>query len=251
MNNMKSRKTPVSKARRKKADAYHHGDLRTALIDAALEMLATQSPDTLSLRELAKRAGVSQAAPYRHFKDKETLLAAISEQAFELKIRYMTEAVAAAKGDPLETYFACGLSYFRMGMRHPQHFKLMFGDASRPGDDHPDLTRVACSTFALVSNMVRRCQKAGLMGPGDPYHKAMQCWAVVHGFTSLHVAGHLDWLGVGQKNAEEALRTLLAQHLAGERVGLEELGNRVRLFQTPESAEKRAAMELLAPTLPG
>jgi AcrR family transcriptional regulator len=248
---MKSRKTQVSKPKRKKADTYHHGDLRSALIEAALEMLATRSPDSLSLRELAKRAGVSQAAPYRHFKDKEALLAAISEQAFELKLRYLIEGMESAKGDPLETYFACGLSYFRMGMRHPQHFKLMFRDASRPRDEHPDLARVACSTFTLVSNMVRRCQSAGLMGPGDPYQKAMQCWAVVHGFTSLHVAGHLEWLGVGQKNAEEALRTLLAQHLSGERVGLEESGNRVRLFQTPESAEKLAAMEQLAPSLPG
>jgi AcrR family transcriptional regulator len=225
-----------------KPDTYHHGDLRSALIETALEMLETQSPNTLSLRELAKRAGVSQAAPYRHFKDKEALLAAISQQAFELKLKYMTEAMQAADGDPLKTYFACGLAYFRMGHQHPQHFKLMFSEASRP-ENHPDLEATACLTFARVTQMVKLCQDSGLIGPGDPYQKSMQCWATVHGFTILYVNKNLEWLGVHETNAEQMLRTLMSQHLLGEQAGLSESNFGAGLFSTPESSQKRLLLE--------
>ncbi|MBX9768247.1 MAG: TetR/AcrR family transcriptional regulator, partial [Bdellovibrionales bacterium] len=111
--------------KRFKTDGYHHGNLRTVLLRTSIRMLKTQPATELSLRKLAREAGVSQAAPYRHFKKKEDLIAALMTEGFEIKARYMKEAVEASNGDLENQLFACALSYFKMGKNHPQHFKLM------------------------------------------------------------------------------------------------------------------------------
>ncbi|MBY0385949.1 TetR/AcrR family transcriptional regulator, partial [bacterium] len=143
-----------------KAD-YHHGDLKSTLIESALRLIKAKGPENLSLRELAREAGVSQAAPYRHFKDKKELLAAIIEQGFEKKFQYMYDAIEAVKHNPKEMYYACGLAYFRMGLKHPQHFKLMTSSEVIPDQDHPSLLEKASNTFILLREMIKYCQKKG------------------------------------------------------------------------------------------
>ncbi|MCM0606175.1 MAG: TetR/AcrR family transcriptional regulator [Xanthomonadaceae bacterium] len=222
--------------KKKIIDHYHHGDLKVSLIKTALKMLETQSPIALSLRELAKKAGVSQSAPYRHFKDKDELINAICTEAFEIKLKLMQEAMIEAKGDPLQTYFGCGISYFRMGLKHPQHFKLMFSELCSPDESHPELQRVAATTFALVREMVLIAQKGGVIGPGDPYHIAMNCWCVVNGYTVLYANGKMDWLGVTPENAESGLKILLQQMLVGLNKGFGKTSQHFKLFKTPESS---------------
>ena len=209
------KKSPAKRSRKPKA--YHHGDLRQTLIDAAIKMLTKSSPDSLSLRDLARQAGVSIAAPYRHFKDKRELLAAISAQGFELKHKYMCEEIKKSKNKPLDMYYACAISYFRMGLKHPQHFKLMFASEVMPSEEFPELLKSACKTFQLLRRMIEYCQNKGLIGSGNSVHKALNCWCVVNGFTSLYAEGRLAWLGVDDKNAESALKTLLSQYLVGNR----------------------------------
>lgn len=216
-----------------KADTYHHGDLKSTLIESALRLIKAKGPENLSLRELAREAGVSQAAPYRHFKDKKELLAAIIEQGFEKKYQYMYEAIESAKNDPKEMYFACGLAYFRMGLKHPQHFKLMTSSEVIPDPAYPSLLEKASSTFILLREMIKYSQKKGIVGKGDPYHKAMNCWCVVNGFTALYAEGRLGFLGVTQENAEECLRALLTQYLKGQTHPLEV--KNIKLFETPQS----------------
>ncbi len=212
------RQTKTKKAnqiRTAKIDTYHHGDLKSALIDAAIQLLKRMTPAELSLRELARQAGVSAAAPYRHFKDKNELLAAISEQGYELKYQYMLKAIRSAKGNPLEIYYACGLAYFHMGLNHPQHFKLMISSEIIPSEEHPQLMKTAVKSFMLLKCMIEHSQKQKITGAGNPFHKAMNCWCVVNGFTSLYVEGRLAWLGLNKENAEAALRVLLSQFLNG------------------------------------
>src|SRR5579885_2454662 len=192
--------TPVSAG-------YHHGDLKRALIEEAVRFLETGSPENLSLRELAHRLGVSQAAPYRHFKDKEAVLAAISQEGFELKYRYMKEGVLKHRSSARDMLIACGESYFRLGLEHPQHFRLMMSGGCKPDETRPELMVTACRTFALLKWVIERCQKEGVLGPGDPYHRALHCWAIVNGFTNLYTDGRLEWLGVTPENSRSAFRT--------------------------------------------
>lgn len=233
----KKKKVPKTGA---SSDGYHHGDLKSTLIDSALRLLKTKSAESLSLRELAREAGVSQAAPYRHFKDKNELLAAIIEQGFEKKFKYMYEAISAVKNDPKELYYACGLAYFRMGLKHPQHFKLMNSSEINPGPEYPGLLEIASKTFILLREVVKYCQKKGIVGSGDPHHKAMNCWCVVNGYTSLYAENRLEFLGVTPDNAEMGLRALLSQYLVGQSQPLP--ATNFRLFETRDSKMMKEMM---------
>lgn len=234
---MGSRKKKLKKDGR--PAAYHHGDLRASLIAAAVKHLKSKPAESLSLRELAREVGVSLAAPYRHFKDKETLLAAISQEGFDLKRKYMEQAIKEAKGDVRKMFFGCGNAYFRMGMLHPQHFKLMVASSVCPSEKYPQLMEAAAKTFALLTQVMKHCQDAGLVGQGDPFHKALNCWAVVNGFTSLYAEGRLEWIGVNQQNAEAALETLLSQYLMGSAQPLEKSDSGFRPFSTPKSSQRK------------
>lgn len=195
--------------------AYHHGNLRDSLLTAALKFLEKNPLEKLSLRTLAMKAGVSQAAPYRHFTDRNAVLAAISQQGFELKFKYMLESFIENQGNPRELIHGCAQSYFKMGLLHPQHFKLMLTSPVCPSAEYPELERSAGLAFALLKKVVGICQKAGVIGPGDPYHKSMHCWAMVNGFTTLYADGRLEWLGVVDENAKAALRIFVEQFLSG------------------------------------
>lgn len=229
----------------KKSDGYHHGDLKSTLLETAVKMLKTRNPEDLSLRELAREAQVSIAAPYRHFKNKEELIAALMTQGFELKSKYMKESMERHQGNLLQMYYGCGLSYFKMGKDHPQHFKLMFGSKLIPDQEHPALQLAACSTFALLKNMVVQCQQAKLIGEGDPYNKALNCWTTVHGFTVLYAEGRLSWLGVTEENAEKAFMTLMSQFLIGHQQPLSQSDYGFSTFQTADSVQNRDMMDNL------
>lgn len=252
MKSLKKSSRPKSKGLSKplKADTYHHGDLRTTLIETAVRMLKTKASAEISLRELAREAGVSQAAPYRHFKDKNQLLAAVCQQGFDLKFQYMVEAVQTAK-TPEELIHACGIAYFRMGLKHPQHFKLMVNSEIQPSPDYPELEKAACKSFLVLKQVIEQCQKAGLMGEGDPYHRAMNCWCLVNGFTALYAEGRLAWLGVTEKNAEAALSNLISQHLYGSQHPLSRSGSGFRIFSTPESQQNKEQLTQMEAFLQG
>lgn len=226
------------------SDSYHHGQLKETLIRAALQILKTKSPNEISLRELAREAGVSGTAPYRHFKDKNELLAAISQQGFEIMSQHLLEAIEKAGQDPLKMLNDCGLAYFKMGFEHPQHFKLMVNSEIIPCKDYPELLMSSGKSFLLVKKMVEFCQSKGLLGPGDPMTKALHCWSVVNGFTALYAAEQLEWIGVTPENAENALRSLMSQFLMGTEKPLSDFG--FRPFETPESMEIKKVLDQLS-----
>lgn len=218
-----------------KSVSYHHGALKATLIEAALKLLKTQSPETLSLRELARSAGVSQAAPYRHFKDKKELIAAIIEQGFDLKFKYMAKAIKDSDGDAKKMYFDTGLAYFKMGLNHPQHFKLLTSSEVVPSPEYPSLLIVASKTYLLLKEMIVYCQKKGVIGAGDPYHKALNCWCLVNGFTALYAEGRLRLIGVDEDNAEAALKTFFSQNLIGNDKSLAKSDYGFKPFKTSDS----------------
>lgn len=224
------------------AAQYHHGNLRETLIQGALKFLEKNPLENLSLKTIAARAGVSQAAPYRHFKNRNELLAAISQEGFELKFRYMLESYRKNVRNPIELFHGCAQAYFKMGLLHPQRFKLMLTSPVAPCAEYPELEKAAGLAFGLLKKTIERCQEARVIGPGDPYHKSMHYWALVNGFTTLYAEGRLGWLGVDEKNAPDALRILVEQFRVGHQAPLVP-DSHFSLFRTPAAEGSRERLE--------
>ena len=158
---------------------YHHGELRPALLRAAQKLLEKGGPEALSLRELARRAGVSHNAPYRHFPQREALLAALAADGFRL----LGEALARASGREM------GEAYVRFALAHPQLFRLMFGGRLRISR-HAQLAQAAAKPYeALLAAFRAQASIA------DPEKAAAAAWSLVHGLAHLLLDGHFPRRG--------------------------------------------------------
>lgn len=173
------------------AQPYHHGNLRPALLQAALDLIRHAGPATLTLREVARRAGVSHNAPYRHFRDKEALLAAVAAQGFD-ELRESMLAEAARESEPLARLRASGSGYVAFALRRPEHFQVMF-DAPCAKESHPEAAAAGDRTFHALLTLVGASQLSRQLPGGDPLPLALRCWALVHGIAKLAVAGRLPF----------------------------------------------------------
>ena len=194
---------------KRKAD-YHHGNLRRALIDAAVSAIAKHGVDALNLRQLAARAGVTPGAPYHHFTDREELLAAIAEEGFG---RLGAELIAGrdAAGDEASARLeALGRAYINFAISCPGYFRVMFhGDGKSSGPSAPGLR-----AFHLLRDAVLACQEAGTAPAGDPSALVLTAWSAVHGFATLWVDGALPFEGMQPEQMAPELGRLLARMFA-------------------------------------
>lgn len=175
-----------------RSDAYHHGDLPNALLAAVGEIVAERGVRDVSLREAARRAGVSHSAPAHHFGDKEGMLAAFCRQGFAL-LEHELRSAAEAHRDlpPLERFAKDGEAYVRFAVNHPAHFEVMFRSGlNKP--DHPDLHAQANSTFSALMERVVELQEAGYYTDSTPDEVAVYFWSLAHGLASLWVDGQFD-----------------------------------------------------------
>nr|WP_147080261.1 TetR/AcrR family transcriptional regulator [Methylobacterium haplocladii] len=189
-----------------KPSGYHHGDLREALVAAGLAILEEGGdPKALSLREAARRAGVSAMAPYRHFADKEALLAAVAAVGFGR----LREALLAAdgRGSGREALVGQGVAYVAFACANPALFRLMFGSAPCPRDG--DLDAASRSSFAVLTERV-----AALVPPAEAADWALHCWATVHGLAALSIDGQFG--GSGENPEAMARRVLSLSALPSE-----------------------------------
>ena len=159
---------------------YHHGELRTALVGAALELLAEAGADALSLRAVARRAGVSAMAPYRHYADKEALLAAVAAHGFG----GLREVLAAADREPA-ALVAQAVAYVRYALQHAALFRLMFG--ARRLDVSPELTVARDAAYAVLADRVA----AETPVQRDREARVLGCWSLVHGLALLFLDGRI------------------------------------------------------------
>ncbi len=163
---------------------YHHGELRRALVGAALGLLAEDGADAVSLRAVARRAGVSAMAPYRHYPDKEALLAAVAVQGFGgLCAVLRTADDAAPTGQALVEQ---AVAYVRYALENPALFRLMFGP-KRLGT-HPELTAAGEAAYAVLAARVA----AEAPADTDRDARALGCWSLVHGLASLFLDGRIS-----------------------------------------------------------
>jgi AcrR family transcriptional regulator len=170
-----------------KRGSYHHGDLRQTLLNATLQLIATEGARHFTRREVARRAGVSHAAPYRHFTDKTALLAAVAEEGFRALQDRMCHVNTPQSSEPLAQFLALGVEYVRFAVEHPSHFRVMFGPDITDWTAYPDLHDVSMRTFTLLVESITAAQHEHLIRAGDPQELALVAWAQVHGLATLLV----------------------------------------------------------------
>jgi AcrR family transcriptional regulator len=178
---------------RKRPDRYQHGDLRSALIQAGLKLLSEGGVPALSLRSAAQLAGVSHAAPYRHFRDKDALIAAIAEQGFRMLTARMREEMDAGGADPATRLRASAWGYVSFARAHPGYFRTMFGGAVREdcGPSNPSLSAAGQEAYGLLRDQIDDGIRRGWLRQGDVDELSLAAWSLVHGLSLLMIDGQL------------------------------------------------------------
>lgn len=195
-----------SNAPARPANSYHHGDLRRALIDTALAMVTEEGAWNFTLREVARRAGVSHAAPYNHFEDRSSLLAEVAALGFQ-SLREALEAAAREQPRSARQALArVGVAYVRFGVEHPAHYRLMFGSELADKERYPSLEAASDATFAVLTGVLERGQASGQVRRGPVRDQALAAWSVVHGLTTLLIDQRVSFLGVSTDEAERHAR---------------------------------------------
>jgi AcrR family transcriptional regulator len=181
---------PVTQARRRPTKTAEAGDLAAELLKAAAALVAQRGPQRFSLREVARRAGVSEAAPYWHFASKEALLAGVAEQGFTALATLMADVRRRVK-HPRRQLQELGVAYVQFALAHPSHLRVMFGPEIHDKSAHPSLKLAADRAFGLLVSTISEGQRTGHVRDGDPEELAVSAWALVHGLSALIVDGQL------------------------------------------------------------
>jgi AcrR family transcriptional regulator len=194
--------------------SYHHGDLRVALIDAALRLIAQHGVQGLALSDAAHLAGVSVAAPYRHFKDKEALLVEIAREGFVMFRDALAQAAQSHPRNRIKRLEEMGVAYVEFALQHRAHFKVMW-EGSISKAKFPELGQIAYEAFLLLERAAIDLIEQ-LPGPRPARQQALVCaaWSVVHGYATLTLEHELDVVAPeqsGQKLLRQTLHLLLDQ----------------------------------------
>ena len=187
---------------------YHHGDLRRTIIDTAKEMLREDKGWEFTLREIARRAGVSHAAPYKHFPDKSALLAELAMLGFAQLAEVQSAARPSAPASLRDEVMPIAQAYVAFAMQNPALYRLMFSaEEGRSTGLH--LSDSALGVFDVALDVLRRGQAAGVVRERPVQGQAAACWAMLHGIAMLAIEGLLVPEKVGPNPLEAALQTLV------------------------------------------
>ncbi|WP_250656972.1 TetR/AcrR family transcriptional regulator [Alkalimarinus coralli] len=189
---------------------YHHGNLKQALLDTALEHLRLHGPDKISLRALARDVGVSQTAPYRHFEDKTALLAALATEGFR-RLYDASHSTLKAECSAADALQMSGKSYIHFALDNPELYRLMFGPMLSPDDDFPELEEAGGNAFRVIVSLVQRGIDSGEFVNKDPLLVANSTWAMVHGISSLMLDRRFDCVegGISESVLDESLSLIM------------------------------------------
>ncbi|MEM1370262.1 MAG: TetR/AcrR family transcriptional regulator [Cyanobacteria bacterium P01_H01_bin.15] len=186
---------------------YHHGDLRNTLLAIAAELLAEDGVHALSLRKMAKRAGVSHNAPYMHFADKEAVLAAIAEEGFRLLAIDVESAISQAEDNTRQKLIAASQAYVNFALNHPNHLQVMF----RPVDvaKAPKLLEVSKASLNRLFELVKCGQEQRELGVADTHEMTKAIWAMAHGVSAISVAYNTTILLPERASVEDTVSTFV------------------------------------------
>lgn len=186
---------------------YHHGDLKRVIIETAGSMLREEKGWQFTLREVSRRAGVSHAAPYKHFSDKNALLAELTMQGFEQLHGTLIKAITPEPASARAAFLKASSAYVQFGMENPSLYRLMFASGDASANVH--LSERALGALSVPLEILKRGQGAGEFKGRDLQRQAAACWAQVHGITMLSIDGLLMPEKVGSNPIQSALEVLL------------------------------------------
>ena len=189
---------------------YHHGSLREALIEAAVQLVEEGGPDNVSMREAAKRAGVSPGAPFRHFSTKTALMTAVAEQAmsrFRAEIAKAVEDVTA--DDPIQRFAAVGSAYLRWASRNPTHFQIISSRSLIDWVSSESLRRDNEAVRSLMDGALVEAKARGLLRSDDLADTKIAGRALVYGLARMVVDGHFAQWAVDGEAVERTTQDVL------------------------------------------
>jgi AcrR family transcriptional regulator len=181
----------TARIQKKARGQYHHGNLRSALIDAGLKLIAKKGVHALTLREIGSRLGVSRMAAYRHFSDKADLLGAIREAGFSLFADALEAARQKAGKSCASRLKAMALAYVRFAAAHPAYYEVMFGWNVNRAEQNREASPAGASAFGILEETIRQGQETGEIRTGNSVFLARVVWAQVHGISMLRLATDL------------------------------------------------------------
>lgn len=182
------REMNVSDIRRCNDRPYHHGDLRQTLLDTCCQHIAGQGLEGLSLRALAREAGVSATAPYRHFETRQALLSALATEGFTELTRALAGARLQWHEEPIRALYVAGTRYVRYAVANPVKYQLMFGDLIGEFSGHQPLVDAAWNCFAEMRQILVAGGRLQLWVDTDLEELAAQLWAMLHGIAGLVIS---------------------------------------------------------------
>jgi AcrR family transcriptional regulator len=202
------------KSMRKTSAPYHHGNLRKALLEIAVELIRERGADALTIRGVARRAGVSHTAPYRHFRNKASLLAAVACEGFEMMVKQTRERFSEIPNDTLARLRVCGIAYIDFAIQNPARYRVMFGPG-RPHRKDSALRKASEESFGLLMECIKECQKDGTVKPGEPMEMALAAWSIVHGFSMLFIDNQIREKGMFEADRKAMMNMVVGNLYTG------------------------------------
>jgi AcrR family transcriptional regulator len=198
------------------AKPYHHGDLRRVLIDAALRLAEEGGVDQVSVREAARRAGVSPGAPFRHFETRDALMTAVAEEAQRrFRVEIGTALAEAPGSDPLTSFRSFGLAYLRWAIRNPAHFEIISTGRYFDHDGASGLSRDNAELIATTERLLNEALAQGQLAPSDLKTIRIAGRALVYGFARMNIDGHFPRWGVAEEDIERTAEAVLDLFIGG------------------------------------
>lgn len=214
-----SGKKPAKKAPAK-ADiprtAFHHGNLREALIAAAIALVEEGGPENVSLREAAKRTGVSSGAPFRHFPNRTALMTAVAEEAMRRLRAGVADALEeAASSDPLTRFVTVGYAYLKWAVHNPAHFLVISDRRHIDFDSSESLQTDNALIQQWMADFLDDAEARGLLRTDERNSISLNARALSYGLARMYIDGHMPQWGVKQSDAMHAMEVVLDQFIDG------------------------------------
>jgi AcrR family transcriptional regulator len=188
-------------------NTYHHGDLRNVLLEASEQLLEKTGVAALSLREVAKQAGVSHAAPYRHFKGKAALMSGLAQSGFGRLRSVIRMAADKVPYDPEQKLVEAGAAYVHMALRHPELMQLMF--SAVPGHEVDlELKQASMATIEPLVDIINTGIEAGVFRDRDAHELALAAWTSMHGLAMLLAARLMEIDMADKKSVDRLIRSV-------------------------------------------
>lgn len=203
-------------AEKKVAGRYHHGNLKEALVHKGMEILVEEGVGSLTLREVARRVGVSHAAPYRHFADKNEIIVAIAEEGFVRLASAMSDAVKdLADSQVTEQFKALARAYIGFASKHRSYLKVMFGSYVSNFAHYPSLLEASEVAHGIIHEVIGRGQKSGAFKNKDTQTMVFSSWSIVHGVSMLLAEGRSKVSDMNPEQLDTFVNEMLDNFLQG------------------------------------